>query len=546
MPGSVGQFFLRNWLLKLAAVFFAVMLYVAVAAQQPLTETFALRLSVAPPPGRALRQAPPSIAVTVQGKGSEILKLRNIPRTISKTVPDTLTGSLWRLHLLPGDITLPKGVEVQVSDISPRDVDIVVDSAARRDVRIAPRVTLEKDSGFALLGITAVPPTARLIGPPKSLAGVESVTTQPTQIASVPGPVYRTVALDTQALGVARITPREVRLVAEVAALAQRVFAGVPVATAASGFAGWELVSERVQVSVGGPAARVERLTRDSLRVVAHLVRPGAPGGYARLSVQAPSGITARASPDSVALKRKGGLSVGVVYARPLAYAGARALIGVHHMEGPLFAPAVEDPELAPPFVALLVSGGHTLLLDVPAWGRYRLLGQTRDDAAGEAFDKGATLLGLGYPGGPAIERLAVQGYPARVSFPGPLREEGVEFSFSGLKTAVLRAVRASTDLERDRPHLARAFQDAVLDVLVTKLERAVRLTGYRTAVLGGGVACSRALATLATERLAGLARVAVASPRLNVDNAAMIARAGWRRLGQGERSDWTLDARTQ
>src|SRR5438552_1661542 len=161
MPGSVGQFFLRNWLLKLAAVFFAVMLYVAVAAQQPLTETFALRLSVAPPPGRALRQAPPSIAVTVQGKGSEILKLRNIPRTISKTVPDTLTGSLWRLHLSPGDVTLPKGAEgVQVSDISPRDVDIVVDSAARRDVRIAPRVTLEKDSGFALLGIAAVPPTA--------------------------------------------------------------------------------------------------------------------------------------------------------------------------------------------------------------------------------------------------------------------------------------------------------------------------------------------------------------------------------------------------
>src|SRR5438552_816245 len=511
MPGSVGQFFLRNWLLKLAALFFAVMLYVAVAAQQPLTETFALRLSVAPPPGRALRQAPPSIAVTVQGKGSEILKLRNIPRTISKTVPDTLTGSLWRLHLLPGDITLPKGVEVQVSDISPRDVDIVVDSAARRDVRIAPRVTLEKDSGFALLGITAVPPTARLIGPPKSLAGVESVTTQPTQIASVPGPVYRTVALDTQALGVARITPREVRLVGEVAALAQRVFAGVPVTTAASGFAGWELVSERVQVSVGGPAARVERLTRDSLRVVAHLV---------------------------------GALLVGVVYAKALAYAGDRALIGVHHMEGHLFAPVVEDPELAPPFIALLVSGGHTLLLDVPAWGRYRLLGRTRDDAAGEAFDKVATLLGLGYPGGPAIERLAVQGDPARFSFPRPLLEHGLEFSFSGLKTAVLRAVRASTDLERDRPHLARAFQDAVLDVLVTKLERAVRLTGHRTAVLGGGVACSRALATLATARLAGLARVAVASPRLNADNAALIARAGWWHLEQGERSDWTLDAR--
>ena len=238
-----------------------------------------------------------------------------------------------------------------------------------------------------------------------------------------------------------------------------------------------------------------------------------------------------------------GALLVGVVYAKALAYAGERRLIGVHHMEGHLFAPAIEDPELAPPFVALLVSGGHTLLLDVPAWGRYRLLGATRDDAAGEAFDKVATLLGLGYPGGPAIERLAAEGDPTRFTFPRPMREEGYEFSFSGLKTAVLYAVRGSTDLEKDRPHLARAFQDAVLDVLVTKLERAVRATGYRTAVLGGGVACSRALTELAARRLAGVARVAVASPRLNTDNAAMIARAGWHRLSLGESSDWTLDA---
>ena len=146
----------------------------------------------------------------------------------------------------------------------------------------------------------------------------------------------------------------------------------------------------------------------------------------------------------------------------------------------------------------------------------------------------------------PAIERLAREGDPRRFSFPRPMRDEGFEFSFSGLKTAVLRAVRASDDLERDRPHLARAFQDAVLDVLVTKLERAVRATGYRTAVLGGGVACSRTLAALAAERLAGsdLGRVVVASPRLNADNAAMIARAGWWHLEQGERSDWTLDAR--
>jgi len=146
-----------------------------------------------------------------------------------------------------------------------------------------------------------------------------------------------------------------------------------------------------------------------------------------------------------------GALLVGVVYAKALAYAGGRRLIGVNHLEGHLFAPAVEDAELAPPFVALLVSGGHTLLLDVPAWGRYRLLGQTRDDAAGEAFDKVATLLGLGYPGGPAIERLAAEGDPARFTFPRPMIDEGLEFSFSGLKTAVLHAVRASTDLAADR-----------------------------------------------------------------------------------------------
>jgi len=259
----------------------------------------------------------------------------------------------------------------------------------------------------------------------------------------------------------------------------------------------------------------------------------------AGLSWSAVDAVAVTAGPGLV-----GALLVGVVYAKALAYARDRALIGVNHLEGHLFAPAVEDPELAPPFVALLVSGGHTLLLDVPAWGRYRLLGATRDDAAGEAFDKVATLLGLGYPGGAAIEQLAKTGDPTRFAFPRPMRDEGFEFSFSGLKTSVLYAVRASDDLERDRADLARGFQDAVLDVLVTKLARAVEATGYRTAVLGGGVACSRALATAAVERLRGTARVAVASPRLNADNAAMIARAGWWRLGRGERSDWRLDAR--
>jgi len=258
----------------------------------------------------------------------------------------------------------------------------------------------------------------------------------------------------------------------------------------------------------------------------------------AGVPMSAIDGVAVTAGPGLV-----GALLVGVVYGKSLAYAGGRQLIGVNHLEGHLFAPAVEDSELAPPFVALLVSGGHTLLLDVPAWGRYRLLGATRDDAAGEAFDKVASLLQLGYPGGPVIERLAPQGDPTRFAFPRPMRDEGLEFSFSGLKTAVLHAVRASSDLERDRADLARGFQDAVLDVLVTKLSRAVDLTGRTVAVLGGGVACSRALAALAAERVGGRARVVTASPRLNADNAAMIARAGWWRLEQGERSPWTLDA---
>jgi N6-L-threonylcarbamoyladenine synthase len=250
-------------------------------------------------------------------------------------------------------------------------------------------------------------------------------------------------------------------------------------------------------------------------------------------------GVAVTAGPGLV-----GALLVGVSYAKGLAYAGDRALIGVHHLEGHLFAPLVEDAAVEPPFVALLVSGGHTLLLDVPAWGHYRLLGATRDDAAGEAFDKVAILLGLGYPGGAAIERLAAVGDPARYRFPRPLAQTGFDFSFSGLKTAVLRAVRASAHLEADRAHLARGFQDAVFDVLLTKLDRAVAATGYLTVVLAGGVACSRTLATLAAARFAGRARVCVASPRLNADNAAMIARAGAFRLDRGEASDWTLDAR--
>ncbi len=244
-----------------------------------------------------------------------------------------------------------------------------------------------------------------------------------------------------------------------------------------------------------------------------------------------------------------GALLVGLMYGKTLAWSTGKPLIGVHHMEGHLFAPALEDPTFAPPFVGLLVSGGHTLLLDVPAWGAYRLLGQTLDDAAGEAFDKVATLLGLGYPGGAPLERLAATGRAGTFVFPRPLLRDlsgdgpnRWNFSFSGLKTAVLRAVRQSTDLDADRADLARGFQDAAIEVLVEKTAAAVEELDYPLAMIGGGVACNRALATALRDRLGGRIRVAVASPRLNTDNAAMIAAVGAWRLSRGERSGPELE----
>jgi len=240
-----------------------------------------------------------------------------------------------------------------------------------------------------------------------------------------------------------------------------------------------------------------------------------------------------------------GSLLVGVCYAKALAASSGKTLIGVHHLEGHVFAPTLEDPDLAPPFVALIVSGGHTLLLDVPEWGAYRVLGETRDDAAGEAFDKVSSMLGLGYPGGPAIEQIAKQGTD-RIDLPRPMLGKGFDFSFSGLKTAVLHKVRGSSDLEADRADIAASFQAAVFYVLSAKTRAALEHTGYDTAVLGGGVACSRTLAALMVERLQGLARVAVANPRLNADNAAMIARAGWFHLERGEQSDLYLDAQAR
>jgi YbbR domain-containing protein len=291
---SALQLIVRNWPIKLAAMFFAIMLYVAVAAQQPLSQSFALRLAVTVPPGRTVRQQPSGVTVVVTGKGSEILKLRSFPRAIRKTIPDTFSASVWHTQLQP-------------ADIRPRDIDVVLDSATHKDVRIVPRVKVEAESGYVVRGLSITPSVARLTGPEKSLAGIDSVSTLPTVISSVNGPFFRTVPLDTAPLGIARISPKEVRMAGEVSAIVDRMIVGVPISVAASGFTGFVLAPEHVTVTVRGPESKVNVLTRDSLRVVAHLVGKAGPGGYARLTVTAPPGITARALPDSVSLKRKTG-----------------------------------------------------------------------------------------------------------------------------------------------------------------------------------------------------------------------------------------------
>jgi N6-L-threonylcarbamoyladenine synthase len=246
-----------------------------------------------------------------------------------------------------------------------------------------------------------------------------------------------------------------------------------------------------------------------------------------------------------------GALLVGVSYGKSLAFASGRALVGVHHMEGHLFATQLQHAQAVPPFTALLVSGGHTLLVDVEAWGRYRLLGQTRDDAAGEAFDKVAKLLGLPYPGGPHIERLAKEGDPSRHRFSRPMlrRDQRAgdpdyyDVSFSGLKTAVLTATKRA-NLDAERAHIARGFQDALIDTLVEKTYRAARGHGRTRIVLGGGVACNNTLADAMRTRMAELgAEVFAPSPRLATDNAAMIARAGLFRYEEGERASLDLNA---
>lgn len=254
-------------------------------------------------------------------------------------------------------------------------------------------------------------------------------------------------------------------------------------------------------------------------------------------------GIAYTAGPGLV-----GALLVGAALGRSLAWALNIPAIGVHHMEGHLLAPLLERPAPQFPFVALLVSGGHTLLVQVIAVGRYEILGDTRDDAAGEAFDKTAKLLGLSYPGGPALERLARQGNPQRFRFPRPMTDRpGLDFSFSGLKTFALTTLQNSGNDPQTLADIARAFQDAVVDTFVIKCRRALQHTGLQRLVVAGGVSANTALRT----RLNALTQsdgYEVFYPRLEfcTDNGAMIAFVGSLRLQAGMREAATFDTRAR
>ncbi|MBH8579036.1 tRNA (adenosine(37)-N6)-threonylcarbamoyltransferase complex transferase subunit TsaD [Bisbaumannia pacifica] len=255
-----------------------------------------------------------------------------------------------------------------------------------------------------------------------------------------------------------------------------------------------------------------------------------------------------------------GALMVGAATAHGLALALERPVLGVHHMEGHLLAPMLEDEPPAFPFVALLVSGGHTQLVEVQGIGRYQLLGESVDDAAGEAFDKAAKMLGLDYPGGPRVAKLAEQGDPKRLRFPRPMTDRpGLDFSFSGLKTHTLTTLRAfeaeGTLDDQARADIARAFEEAVVDTLVIKCRRALDQTGLKRLVVAGGVSANvRLRERLEHECAKRDARAYYPRGRFCTDNGAMIAYVGAQRLLAGERDEpgvfaarprWPMDTLT-
>lgn len=244
-----------------------------------------------------------------------------------------------------------------------------------------------------------------------------------------------------------------------------------------------------------------------------------------------------------------GALLTGAAFGRTLAWNLGVPAVAVHHMEGHLLAPMLETPAPEFPFLALLVSGGHSQLVGVKALGEYEILGESLDDAAGEAFDKTAKLLGLGYPGGPALARLAEQGNPGRFELPRPMCDRpGLEFSFSGLKTHVMNMINSNPDDEQTKADIARAFEEAVVDVMAIKCRRALKQTGFKRLIISGGVGANKRLRARLAEMGEAMG-VQVFYPRIQfcTDNGAMIALAGYLRLKHGgEQRDLKIQSRAR
>jgi len=284
-----------------------------------------------------------------------------------------------------------------------------------------------------------------------------------------------------------------------------------------------------------------ELASRDHVRRLVPLLRTAL--GRAQTHPTQIDGISYTAGPGLV-----GALLTGAAFAQSLALGWKVPALGIHHLEAHLLAPLLETPAPPLPHVALLVSGGHTMLVDVRGIGDYRILGATRDDAAGEAFDKTAKLLGLPYPGGPQLARLAEGGREGAYRFPRPMLDRpGLEFSFSGLKTAVMQAVREAPLSEQGRADVAWAVEDAIVATLSAKALRALESTGYAALVVAGGVGANRALRTRLTQQ-AALIGVQTFFPRLEfcTDNAAMVAVAGMYRLRAGEHAGSSINVRAR
>ena len=307
---------------------------------------------------------------------------------------------------------------------------------------------------------------------------------------------------------------------------------GVAVYDTAAGLRAHALYSQiALHAEYGGVVP--ELASRDHVRKLLPLIRQTL--DEAGLAIADLDGVAYTAGPGLV-----GALLVGAATGRALAWALDLPAIGVHHMEGHLLAPLLEPDPPAPPFVALLVSGGHTQLVAVEAIGRYRLLGETLDDAAGEAFDKTAKMMGLPYPGGPELARLAQTGRPGAYKFSRPMTDRpGLDFSFSGLKTQVLLAWQASDQSGATRADIARGFEDAVIETLAIKCERALKQSGIPTLVVAGGVGANVQLRAR-LQALAGKLRGRVCFPRpaFCTDNGAMVAFAGALRLQAGQREN--------